>query len=410
MDDTTHCTTRSQPPDFDRSRRSRKRLLLTGLASLLVAAVSGCDDHNFPDALPATTAAGHSVLVVATATSNEPAPHLPDTVVAELAVLADRWPDAAAVVIGPHGAVHTVALAPRRADGRPEHGARRPALIQQNLQKLQTTLAALASDEHDLDLVDLLGAAVRTRTAIADVVMVSSGVTTAGGIDVRASGWDADPRQVVRFATEHDALPDLAGRRVTFAGLGVVAGVQPALFEPQRRRLESYWLEACRAAGSSGCTVVSGAVAGAASASTARVPVVPVGRVPAFVAPPDAPASRPAQATLPDALFDVDSARLAPGAVDELRGVATTIRSGGFRVGVVGHSDDVPGPTPDYNVNLSRRRAQAVADALVGLGVPRSAIVRVDGVGARENPRGRRNLAPGAQAALRKVVVTAVGS
>jgi outer membrane protein OmpA-like peptidoglycan-associated protein len=385
-------------------------LLLTGLAGLLVAFVlTGCDD-NFPDVEPASTMAGHGVLVVATATANEPAPHLPDGVIARLAALADRWPDAEAVVAGPHGVVRTVDLAPRRADGRPEHGSRRPVLMQQNLQTLQTTLGALASDEHDLDLVDLLGAAVRSRPDITDVVVISSGVTTAGGIDVRASGWDADPRQVVRFAAEHDALPELAGRTVTFAGLGVVAGAQPGLFEPQRRRLESYWVEACRTAGANGCAVVSGAATGRASLATATVPVVPVGRVPVFVAPPDAPASRPAQATLPDALFEFDSAELARGAVDELENVATAVRGGGFRVNVVGHSDDVPGPTPGYNLDLSRRRAQAVADALVGLGVPRSAIARVQGVGARENPAGKPNLAPAAQAALRKVVVTAVGS
>jgi outer membrane protein OmpA-like peptidoglycan-associated protein len=391
MNDSTHRTTTRQPPDVRLPRPDRNRLLLTGLAGLLVAFVlTGCDD-NFPDLEPAPTVAGHGVLVVATATANEPAPHVPDAVEARLRASADQWEDAVAVVVGPHGAT-SVPLAPHRADGRPEYGSRRGSLIEENLQRMRSALAAFASDQNQLDLVDTLGAAVRAHPEIQDVVVVSSAVTTAGGIDVLATGWDADPRQVVQFAMQHETLPDLSGRRVTFAGLGVVAGVQPQLFEPQRHRLEAYWREACRAAGATECAIVGGAATNTPSGSRAHVPVVPVGQVPAFTAPPDAPASRAPQATLPDALFEFDSARLAPGAVEELRAVATAIGDGGLRVAVVGHSDDVPGPTPDYNLDLSRRRAQAVADALVALGVPRSAIARVDGVGARENPRGRRNV------------------
>ena len=408
MHDRTHLATRRQPPDDHLSHHNRKRLLYAGFATVLAAGLlAACDDDNFPDVEPAPSAAGHGVLIVATATANEPAPQLPDGVAAQLRALADRFEDAEAIVVGPHGKPQPVVVSPHRADGRPEHGSARPALIEQNVRHVQAALTTLASDENELDLVDLLGAAVRAYPQITDVVVVSSGVTTAGGIDVRASGWNADPRQVVQFAAQHEALPDLAGHAVTFAGLGVVSGAQPQLLEPQRHRLGSYWLQACRAAGAKACTVISGPATGTPSASKAHVPVVPVEQVPVQL-PPVASPARPAQVTLPDAFFEFDSARLAPGAVDQLRDVAGAIRARELRVAVVGHSDDVPGPTPDYNLDLSRRRAQAVADALVELGVPASAITHVDGVGARENPQAPKSLDPAAEGALRKVVITAV--
>ena len=114
---------------------------------------------------------------------------------------------------------------------------------------------------------------------------------------------------------------------------------------------------------------------------------MPVESGPVQLTPSKAP-GRPVQATLPDALFDFDSAQLAPGAVDQLRGVASIIQTRHLRIAVVGHSDDVPGPTANYNLDLSRHRAQAVADALVGLGVPSSAVAHVAGAGSSENPPG----------------------
>ena len=64
-----------------------------------------------------------------------------------------------------------------------------------------------------------------------------------------------------------------------------------------------------------------------------------------------------------DVLFAVDSADLAPPAQASLVAAAEGVRAREpGPVQVVGHTDDQG--TPEYNLDLSRRRAQSVADAL----------------------------------------------
>lgn len=69
-----------------------------------------------------------------------------------------------------------------------------------------------------------------------------------------------------------------------------------------------------------------------------------------------------------DILFGFDSAELSPAANDQLGGVTGAIRArlatspNGVRVGVAGHTDSVG--TDAYNLDLSQRRAAAVAAAL----------------------------------------------
>jgi OOP family OmpA-OmpF porin len=83
--------------------------------------------------------------------------------------------------------------------------------------------------------------------------------------------------------------------------------------------------------------------------------------------PPPQPAPPPApQEYL--VFFDWDSAVLTPEARDIVRNAAENARAGGVsRIVVTGHTD-TSGPA-DYNMGLSQRRAEAVAQELVSLGV-----------------------------------------
>jgi outer membrane protein OmpA-like peptidoglycan-associated protein/opacity protein-like surface antigen len=68
--------------------------------------------------------------------------------------------------------------------------------------------------------------------------------------------------------------------------------------------------------------------------------------------------------------FDWDSAELTPEATSVIRAAADNIKRGGvsmLRVEVTGHADR-SGPA-SYNVGLSQRRANAVRDALISMGV-----------------------------------------
>ena len=90
-----------------------------------------------------------------------------------------------------------------------------------------------------------------------------------------------------------------------------------------------------------------------------------LGPVGPFPSPDPAPAPpAPPTHTLPaEALFAFDSDALSPEAVEaihrELGPRGTTFHLA-RDVEVVGHTDNVPGPTPDYNRHLSERRAAAI--------------------------------------------------
>jgi outer membrane protein OmpA-like peptidoglycan-associated protein len=84
--------------------------------------------------------------------------------------------------------------------------------------------------------------------------------------------------------------------------------------------------------------------------------------------------------TLGDVLFDTDAATLKPGAASEIERLAAFLgQHEELRIRIEGHTDSVG--TDAYNQELSRRRAQSVADALVGRGV---ATGRIDIVGRGE--------------------------
>lgn len=84
--------------------------------------------------------------------------------------------------------------------------------------------------------------------------------------------------------------------------------------------------------------------------------------------------------------FGFDSATIEPSSEDELRRAIRTLEERDeVRVEIAGHTDDQG--AADYNLRLSRERAQAVADYFVAHGIDRSRLV-VRGYGS-ERPRER---------------------
>lgn len=106
-----------------------------------------------------------------------------------------------------------------------------------------------------------------------------------------------------------------------------------------------------------------------------------------------------------DVLFEVDSVRLRPGAarrLDALAGYLAAER--GVQVRIDGHTDSTASDA--YNLQLSRARAQSVAEALAAAGVePRR--LRVEGFGERQ-PVADNATAQGRQR-NRRVEITLVG-
>lgn len=112
--------------------------------------------------------------------------------------------------------------------------------------------------------------------------------------------------------------------------------------------------------------------------STGCPVIVPV--APAPVAPPPA---LPAQEriVIHNLLFAVDSAKLSSQDMLILDEAASRLRNEAVstRLVITGHTDNTGAEA--YNQRLSERRAQAVADYLVQVGIPKASIVHVGGMG-----------------------------
>lgn len=374
-------------------------LAITG--SLALAAVAGCTPALNPPG------AGDRVAVLITGTAHEPRPMLTARALQELRTAAGSTN----VTDGPGGksssvsittaddqSVPIVTLTPRRANGTVEHGLQRPGLIENNLQQVIGTVAAAAATQPGMDLLEAMNDAVRDSDH-GVLIVVSNGLSTRGGFDLRAVGWDADPVQIASQLRERNLLPDLTGWRVLWTGLATTAGNQPSLPKPVRDKLGSYWTAICTAAGAVACQFDETGLDPTPPTTTVEMPIVPVPEISSVTGPSGTITS------LPDALlgFGPESAVLSPAAADLIDDVAADIAAKFAGrpesiVTVTGFTADPPESTPAGRQQLSLARAQAVADALAAAGVTHQ--IAVTGGGA----------APGTTALQDGVFVEAIAS
>jgi OmpA-OmpF porin, OOP family len=112
----------------------------------------------------------------------------------------------------------------------------------------------------------------------------------------------------------------------------------------------------------------------------------PVAVQPAAPKPEPAPAPRAAEPVSATALFDYDSAALRPGEAAKLDDLAAKAKGrSSDRVDAVGYADRIG--SDSYNMDLSRRRADAVRDHLVAKGIE-AGRVRAEGKGESEAATG----------------------
>jgi len=346
--------------------------LLIGLALLLPLAACGQAPSNAPVI----------IVVAATATMNEPAPVLAPSDNSLLYQAGATSTMAVAYVVDPNtGQPTEVSLTPRRPDGQVEYGPNRPYLLRENVTQVQRVLDHEAASG-PFDLLNTIAAATRVAPPPATLILLSSGLSTAGGLDMRQVGWDANPASIAVQLKARGLLPSLAGYHVVFSGLAGTSGRQPALGLPQRTKLTAYWLAICQASGAASCSIDNMTRPDPPSRSTTPVPLVPIPVVWSVHGPGGT------TTTVPDTLlFQFNSATLLPAADSILQPIAAQARSQHLRVSITGHASP-DGGTAAYNTTLSRRRAIAVRNRLVDLGLPASQIVNVTGVGTSGQPPG----------------------
>lgn len=345
----------------------RTLLLAAGTCALTTLLVScGKAPDNTPDVF----------VILASATANEPAPVLSSTDLGMLTTAAGASTQATAYIVNPTTGVATAEpLTPRRPDGQVDYGPSRDTTLAQNVQRVQNVVGEQAATG-PFDLLSMIENAVRATPNPGTLLVVSSGLSTAGGFDLRQVGWDANPATVAATLKQRGLLPDLAGWRVIFSGLGDTYGRQPALPLPQRTTLTEYWLAICHAADAKQCGTDDLTRPDPPPHSTTPVPTVPVPVVTSVTGPKNSTGvSVPS-----DTLFAFDSATLLPSADSVLGPIAAKAKADGQRISVTGYASP-DGGSAAYNQSLSQQRAAAAAARLVALGVPAGQISSVQGLG-----------------------------
>ncbi|WP_280483905.1 OmpA family protein [Nocardia farcinica] len=321
-----------------------------------------------------------AITIIATATSAEPRLALPNSLISELTGMAKRSKrpgDATVrVVSSATGDILTKDLTPLRPKGQVQHAAAdADRQIAGSVRELADMVADVRADRPGLDLLGLLD---RASQLPGDLHVMSSGISTVAPVDLRVTGWDAKLDSVIDSIARQGRIPNLTDRHVTLHGLGVAAGSQPGLPPFARALVEQLWMGICHRAGAASCTLAHDMPSAAAPVATMPVPVVPV---------PEAitEGSCPVWANLNDQTlhFAPESALLPANADDQLRPIVDAVSRCDIRaIDVTGHIADTG--TEDTHNKLSERRARAVADRLVALGLPSELLGIVSGRDARE--------------------------
>lgn len=275
----------------------------------------------------------------------------------------------------------------------------------------RSVLASAAAKSPESDLLGALALAARAVQPTPGrhtILVVDSGLSTAGALDFRRPGLlDADPADLAGSLQAEGVLPDLGGVHVIFQGLGDTAAPQPPLDPVAREQLIDLWTAIALAGGALDVNIERTPLEGEPPAGRPAVSVV--GATGGF------------RCTGNDLVLDGGGVAFAadtaafrdPAAASAtLQPIADALRSAGVAATLTGTTADVGDAAGQRR--LSQQRAEAVAALLVDLGVPTDKL-RAVGLGsdfpgyvADHDAQGR--LLPAAAALNRKVVVELSGA
>lgn len=250
----------------------------------------------------------------------------------------------------------------------------------------------IRADDSEADVLAALALAAREVHAHGDqgtIIVRDSGLQTSGVLNHTEEGMLlAAPGEVADYLSQQQALPDLSGITVILSGIGDTTSPQSDLTPAIRSRLIDQWATLAESAGAA-CTDVD-----TTPATLDPPPGLPSVTPVALPAPPE-PVLDPQQPLRlgeesvgfkpdSDEMIDPDEATANLGALAE------ELAASGQRVLLTGTT--ATGGTPEYRKDLSERRAAAVKQALVELGVSQNQ-VDTEGVGI-EHPQHVPDLAP----------------
>ena len=349
---------------------TRKAAAAVLLVLLLPLTLVACDKAS------AITKGPDVIVIVASGTRNEPEPELgsPDLAIANHAATSSD--DAIAYVVNQNtGQPIRVPLSPMRPNGQVDNGPDRENRITANLNEVQRLVRGSVADV-PFDLLSFITEAVRVTPTPGTLIVVSSGLSTAGAFDLRQVGWGADPATAAAELKHSGMLPDLDHWHVVFSNLGTTTKPQAALPLAQRAELTSYWLAICAAGGAASCQVDTVTRPDPPSRSTRPVPLVSYPRVTSVQGPHGWTGP-----SIPDDTFFAFGSYVLLGGADGILGpIAAKVTSERLDVEILGFASPDAG-SPAFNRWLSLKRAEAVRSRLIALGVSSDQIVTVQGEG-----------------------------
>jgi outer membrane protein OmpA-like peptidoglycan-associated protein len=361
--------------------------LVSGSLALGLLLCAGCGNNQ-------NSATPGALAVIVGAHSNMVAPSLLDSVQGELDT-ASRLGSPATVIVddGSPSASAPVQL---------KTGNDNPLYQQDQISQLKNKIAKTRAESPEVDLlaaITLAGRSVGDAAGPKTIVVIDSGLQTTGALrfqDQEGALLNADPDEVVEQLRRTRQLPDLSGMRVVFTGLGDTAAPQRPLPAPARATLVAVWTKIVESAG------------GKAEVKQAPLPDTrTLGNLPPVTVVPVAQRSigpLPAVTVLRDGTVGFVPGQAVFRDPDQARSVladyAKAIENG-RRATLTGTT--ASDGTPQYRLQLSEKRANAVRDLLIGLGAPAGAIT-TRGVGSDfpgyvpdRDPQGNLNPIPAAQ-------------
>ena len=85
-----------------------------------------------------------------------------------------------------------IPLTPYLANGQVDYGPTRVSTLNANISAVQQAVEHEAA-QGPFDLLATIAAAIKAAPPPATLIVISSGLSTAGGFDLRQVGWDANP-------------------------------------------------------------------------------------------------------------------------------------------------------------------------------------------------------------------------
>lgn len=266
--------------------------------------------------------------------------------------------------------------------------------IRNNLARIENAMASppSAAGMSMFEGIGLAADAVRSGGAESPwVIVIGSGLDDVGSMATTSGLLTEDPALTADAVAADNPGLDLTGVTVLMQSLGYTAPPQAAPTTAQRDAIRSAWETTLTRLGAS---VIVDSFPAAPCSVTTDLPVATT----EFPAPVVTCVADEVRFEFPAAiLFDGDSSTLRDGADDELRSPVDLLWDNpGVRADVVGHTASSSRYTAEELQELSRSRAQAVADVLTAAGID-AARLTVTGVGDTAplaediGPDGRQN-------------------